>query len=61
MNTRSIIASVAFVCALAAFLAWEYRAGQMGGVAIGLIVIGGLVFVALAHFFYGQMWHDDEG
>jgi O-antigen ligase len=61
MNTRSVIASLIFVCALAAFLVWQYRAGQIGGVAIGLIVIAGFAIVALTHFFYRRMWHDDEG
>jgi O-antigen ligase len=61
MNTRSIIASATFVCALAAFLAWLYRAGQVGGAAIGLIAISGLVFVVLTHFFYERICHDDDG
>jgi O-antigen ligase len=60
MNTRSVIVSLTFVCVLAAFLVWQHLAGQMGSVAIGLIVIGGLIFVALTHFFYRRMWQDDE-
>jgi O-antigen ligase len=60
MNMRSIVASLTFVCALAAFLAWQYRAGQISGVAIGLFAITGVVIVAVARFFYSQMWRDDE-
>jgi hypothetical protein len=60
MTTRSIVASAAFACALAAFLAWKYREGEMGGLAIGVIAMAGLVIVALANFFYGRMWQDDE-
>lgn len=60
MSRRPIIVSVAFVCVLAVFLGWLFRAGQLGGVAIGLIVISGMGFVALAHVFYKRMWHDDD-
>jgi|WetSurMetagenome_2_1015567.scaffolds.fasta_scaffold2615590_1 hypothetical protein len=60
MNLRPVIVSVILVSAFAAILVWLYCAEQISIVAIGLIVITGLVFVALTHFLYKQMWQDDE-
>jgi hypothetical protein len=60
MSRRSIVISVAAVGVLAVFLGLLLQAGQIDSLAIGLIAISGMAFIALTHVLYKRMWHDDE-
>ena len=52
--------SVVIMSIFLAFLAWLYRAGKIGALAMGIIVVSGFVLVVVTHYFYKRLWRDDE-
>lgn len=60
MTKRSAIASVVLASLFLGFLALLYRTGTISLVAIAIILVTGIAFVAVSHYFYKQLWLDDD-
>lgn len=60
MNRRSVLASSTIIATFLGFLVWLYLAGIVGFAAIAVILVAGIVFIGVTHYFYTRLWLDDE-
>jgi hypothetical protein len=60
MNLRSTIASTVMIVIFSLFLFWLYSIGKITAEGIGLLVLGGVLFLAIVHFVYRKMYSEED-
>ena len=60
MNIRSIIVISIMVAVFGVFLLWLHSVGKITTLGICVIIVTGVFFVGLSHYFYRKFWSDQE-
>lgn len=60
MNTRSIVVSAIMIFIFGVFLLWLHSVGKITMLGICALIVAGVFFVGLSHYFYKKLWSDLE-
>lgn len=58
MNTRSLIVSSVMLSIFVVFLFWLHSVGKISVLGICALIVSGILFVGLSHYFYKKFWSD---
>ncbi len=60
MLSWPLIASAFMIIVFVLFLIWLYSIGKISMIGLFGIILLGLIFVPLSHYFYKNYWNDEE-
>lgn len=60
MNLRSTIASTVMIVIFSLFLFWLHSIGKITTVGIGFLILGGVLFLAIVHFLYRDIYSEKD-